>query len=136
MEKLRTDKDYDSLLKKGFYLSNFVIVMLFVLIVQVFKTYAQVGDIAKVHDPSIIEQNGTYYLFVSFDYCCRGVESTYKIIVGRSSQLNGWYYDKNGKSMLSGGGALVLMSQGRWHGPSSNAVFVENGSCSKLSQSI
>jgi len=82
VEKLRIDKDYDSLLKKGFYPNNFVIVMLFMLIVQVFKTYAQIGDVTHVHDPCIIKQDSTYYLF------CTGKG----ISIRRSSNLYYWEY--------------------------------------------
>ncbi len=37
------------------------------------------------------EHNDYYYLFLSFDYCCRGKESTYRIVVGRSKDIRGPY---------------------------------------------
>ncbi|NIA28597.1 MAG: family 43 glycosylhydrolase [Actinobacteria bacterium] len=81
-----------------------------------------------IEAPFIVGRNGYYYLFVSFDFCCRGVESTYKIMVGRSVRVEGTYYDRTGKKMLYGGGSLVLRSRGRWRGPGSNAVLLgENG---------
>lgn len=37
--------------------------------------------------PFIFKKNGYFYLFASYDYCCRGVTSTYKMRVGRSKSL-------------------------------------------------
>lgn len=79
-----------------------------------------------IEAPFIIRKNGYYFLFVSFDYCCRGAESTYKIMVGRSSQVSGPYVDKAGNQMLSGGGTLILSSSDRWRGPGHNAVLIED----------
>ncbi len=36
-----------------------------------------------IEAPSILIHDGRYYLFVSFDLCCRGNASTYRIMVGR-----------------------------------------------------
>ncbi|RIE17051.1 hypothetical protein SMC1_03610 [Candidatus Cryosericum septentrionale] len=55
--------------------------------------------------PYIIYRNGYYYLFVPFDFCCRGIHSTYKIMVGRSWNITGQYVDKNGIDMIEGGGS-------------------------------
>lgn len=49
-----------------------------------------------------------YYLFVSFDYCCKGLKSNYKVMVGRSKAVTGPYLDKDGKAMDKGGGSLVI----------------------------
>jgi arabinan endo-1,5-alpha-L-arabinosidase len=76
-----------------------------------------------VEAPTIIRKNGYYYLFVSFDFCCRGKESTYNIRVGRAQRLTGPYNDRNGKPMLEGGGTLVLSGKGRWAGPGHCAVL-------------
>ena len=53
---------------------------------------------------SILEHDAKFYLFVSFDQCCKGVASTYNIRVGRSDRIEGPYRDKDGKAMLEGGG--------------------------------
>ena len=52
---------------------------------------------------------GYYYLFVSWDKCCQGVNSTYKIVVGRATGVQGPYTDKDGKAMTSGDNALSSM---------------------------
>jgi arabinan endo-1,5-alpha-L-arabinosidase len=69
---------------------------------------------------SILEHDGRFYLFVSFDQCCKGVASiasTYNIRVGRADRIEGPYRDKDGKAMLEGGGSLVLATTGRFIGP-------------------
>ena len=51
---------------------------------------------------------GFYYLFVNWDSCCRGNQSTYNIRVGRSKNITGPYRDRAGLKMLQGGGTLFL----------------------------
>ena len=66
---------------------------------------------------SILERDSQFYLFVSFDQCCKGVASTYNIRVGRADRIEGPYRDRDGKAMLEGGGSLVLSTTGRFIGP-------------------
>ena len=66
---------------------------------------------------SLLEHDGRFYLFVSFDQCCKGVASTYNIRVGRADRIEGPYRDRDGKDMMDGGGALVLATTGRFIGP-------------------
>ena len=66
---------------------------------------------------SILEHDGKFYLFVSFDQCCKGVASTYNIRVGRADRIEGPYRDKAGKAMLEGGGSLLMATAGRFIGP-------------------
>ena len=44
-----------------------------------------------IEAPFLIRRGKYYYLFVSFDYCCRGVNSTYNIRVGRAESVEGPY---------------------------------------------
>jgi arabinan endo-1,5-alpha-L-arabinosidase len=76
-----------------------------------------------IEAPTIIRKNNYYYLFVSFDFCCRGKDSTYNIRVGRARRVTGPYIDRNGKPMMEGGGTLVIAGAGRWAGPGHCAVL-------------
>lgn len=71
---------------------------------------------------SIIHVGSFYYLFVSFDTCCQGVNSTYRTMVGRSSSLTGPYTDQNGTAMMSGGGTQLLSTNGNEIGPGGGDV--------------
>jgi arabinan endo-1,5-alpha-L-arabinosidase len=84
------------------------------------------GD-AAIEAPFIFTKNGWYYLFVSFDYCCRGEKSTYKMMVGRSEKIQGPYLDREGVPMLQGGGSLVLEGDKNWYGVGHNAVVSADG---------
>jgi len=76
-----------------------------------------------IEAPTIIWKNNYYYLFVSFDFCCRGKDSTYNIRVGRARRVTGPYMDRSGKPMMEGGGTLVIAGAGRWAGPGHCAVL-------------
>lgn len=76
-----------------------------------------------IEAPYVIRRDGWYYLFVSWDHCCKGVDSDYKVVVGRSKAALGPYLDKSGAPMLEGGGTLVLESDERWVGPGHNGVL-------------
>ena len=70
--------------------------------------------------------NGTtwYYLFASKNACCQGANSTYRIVVGRSSAITGPYVDKNGVAMMSGGGTVLASSGSRFKGPGGQSLLV------------
>lgn len=89
------------------------------------KALATRHNWGAIEAPYIIYKNGYYYLFVSFDLCCQGVNSTYNIRVGRAEKITGTYTDKNNTSMLNGGGTLILKSDDRWKGPGHCAVLQE-----------
>lgn len=75
-----------------------------------------------IEAPAIIRRRGYYYLFVSFDFCCRGKDSTYHIRVGRARRVTGPYSDRSGRAMMEGGGTLVVAGAGRWRGPGHCAI--------------
>lgn len=72
---------------------------------------------AGVEASAILEHEGKFYLFVSFDQCCEGIESTYRIMVGRADAVTGPYLDRDGTPMLEGGGTQLLATTGRFIGP-------------------
>ncbi|MGN6368439.1 MAG: arabinan endo-1,5-alpha-L-arabinosidase [Phycisphaerae bacterium] len=75
--------------------------------------------------PCIIHCNDYYYLMVSFDYCCRGINSTYHLVIGRSQKITGPYLDKSGTDMLQGGGTPLLEGDphGRVRGPGGGIIM-------------
>ncbi len=81
------------------------------------------GD-GAIEAPYIIRKNGWYYLFVSFDKCCRGMDSDYKIMVGRSRSVTGPYVDREGTPMLEGGGTRVLEGNDDWVALGHNAAYM------------
>jgi arabinan endo-1,5-alpha-L-arabinosidase len=82
----------------------------------------------SVEAPFIVRHGDYWYLFVSFDRCCRGAQSTYNVVVGRSRLVTGPYLDRSGKPMSEGGGTLVLeATTPTWRGPGHPAIFSEGG---------
>jgi arabinan endo-1,5-alpha-L-arabinosidase len=73
----------------------------------------------------VYQHHGYYYLFASYDYCCRGTSSTYNIRVGRSTSPTGPYTDESGASMLNGGGTTILASHGYVIGPGGQSVYFD-----------
>jgi arabinan endo-1,5-alpha-L-arabinosidase len=76
-----------------------------------------------IEAPFIFKRNGYYWLFVSFDFCCRGLESNYKVMVGRSEKVTGPYLDRNGHPMTHGGGTPLLTGNKSWPGVGHNSVY-------------
>lgn len=82
---------------------------------------------SEIEAPFLHKRDGYYYLFVNWGKCCRGVESTYEIRVGRSRAVTGPYLDRDGKDMRTGGGTLVLDSEDRWIGPGHASILERSG---------
>jgi len=70
--------------------------------------------------------NGYYYLFASINNCCSGVNSTYRIIVGRATAVTGPYYDRGGLNMLNGGGTIVLSAHDNINGPGGQTLMTDS----------
>jgi arabinan endo-1,5-alpha-L-arabinosidase len=78
---------------------------------------------AAIEAPFIIERDGYYYLFASYDYCCRGVSSSYYLVAGRAKEITGPYLGRDGKSMSDGYGTLLLRGDRRFRGAGHCAVL-------------
>ncbi|WP_239133698.1 family 43 glycosylhydrolase [Rugosimonospora africana] len=83
------------------------------------------GGTTAIEAPYIFKHGSYYYLWVSFDLCCQGASSTYRIMVGRSTSVTGPYADRNGTAMTAGGGTQILAGHGSIHGPGHEAVFAD-----------
>lgn len=81
------------------------------------------GDIEA---PFIFKKNGYYYLFSSWDRCCAGENSTYKVVVGRSKEITGPYMDRTNKDMRHGGGSLVIRGNEDWAGIGHSSAYTFN----------
>ncbi len=80
------------------------------------------GD-AALEAPFIFKKDNWYYLFLSWDLCCRGENSTYKVVVGRSRDVEGPYFDEDGKNLFHGGGSLVIRGNKNWYGAGHCSVY-------------
>ena len=89
--------------------------------------YPEQAGSGAIEAPFLVYRDGYYYLFASTDYCCRGADSTYKMIVGRSKSVTGPYVDQNGVPMNEGGGTLLLEGDDRWYGVGHNGVTHVDG---------
>lgn len=76
-----------------------------------------------IEAPNVVYANGWYHLFVSIDKCCSGVNSTYKIAVGRAKDIAGPYVDKTGRPLLNAGGTVIEASEERWIGPGGQDLY-------------
>ena len=79
------------------------------------------GAPSIVEAPYIFAHGGYYWLLASYDYCCKGVNSTYYTVIARSKTVEGPYRGKDGSSMLAGGGTILLRAdlqeKQRFRGP-------------------
>ncbi len=80
-----------------------------------------------IEAPWIHRKGEYYYLFCSYDNCCKGIKSDYRIMVGRSKKIMGPYVDKIGKPMTEGGASEILAGKGDVHGPGHNCLFESAG---------
>jgi arabinan endo-1,5-alpha-L-arabinosidase len=75
----------------------------------------------------VIRRDGFYYLFYNRGICCAGTNSTYNILVGRSTNPTGPYVDRNGSALGNNSGTPFLSTSGRYIGPGHAGHFAENG---------
>jgi arabinan endo-1,5-alpha-L-arabinosidase len=87
---------------------------------------ARPNNSGAIEAPVVTKHGNYFYLWAAFDSCCKGVDSTYRTMVGRSTSITGPYVDKAGVSMINGGGTQLLASHGDIPGPGHPAVFTDS----------
>ena len=80
-----------------------------------------------IEGATIVYRNGFYYLFGAVGICCDGVESTYRIVYGRSTAITGPYVDQQGTDMTVGGGTILEDGDSRWVGPGGQDIAKIDG---------
>lgn len=80
-----------------------------------------------IEAPFLIHEGKYYYLFVSWDYCCKGANSNYKVAVGRSKKVEGPYLDKDGKDMAEGGGTIIAQRDNQFYGIGHSSAYKFDG---------
>lgn len=75
------------------------------------------GHGGAIEASSLLEHDGKFYLFVSYDRCCAGIASTYRIMVGRADEITGPYLGRSGVPLLESGASEVQTTSGRYIGP-------------------
>lgn len=83
----------------------------------------RIGNFDAIEGSFIYHHDGYYYLFVSLDFCCQGVNSIYHIGVGGATSVAGPYFDRGGLRMDQGGVTLLLTGHGRFIGPGGQTVL-------------
>jgi len=80
-----------------------------------------------IEGSSLVYENGYYYLFVSWDYCCEAnpAQSDYKIVAGRGTSPNGPFTDQSGVDMAAGGGTILLQGDTTWAGPGGQTAYID-----------
>ena len=71
----------------------------------------------------IYKRGNYYYFFASVGSCCNGINSTYQLVVGRSTNLKGPYSNKSGNTLSDGNYSVVI---------SGNSTFAGPGHCSQI----
>lgn len=96
----------------------------------------QPGGGNPVEAPFLIDHGGWYWLIASYDYCCRGADSSYYTVVGRAKAITGPYRDRQGRAMMAGGGTILLRADAggrdRFRGPGHAGVFRDRNGTDQL----
>ncbi|WP_373395954.1 family 43 glycosylhydrolase [Algoriphagus halophilus] len=94
-----------------------------------------IGDIIKLAgnhlEAAYLVKKGEYfYLFGSSGTCCEGANSTYRVLVGRSKNIEGPYVDQEGGNLLNeSSGTFVVRSNlgdNGFAGPGHNAEIISD----------
>jgi arabinan endo-1,5-alpha-L-arabinosidase len=72
---------------------------------------------------AVAHRDGYYYLFVSYGLAAQGVQSTYRIMVGRAKTPTGPFLDLRGRAMAEGGYVNVLKGSSPMFSPGHSDVL-------------
>lgn len=75
----------------------------------------------------IIKNQDDYFLFANNGLCCKGLNSTYRIVVGKSTSIFGPYLDQEQRDLTKGGGTTVLATHANIIGPGHFALMIKDG---------
>lgn len=81
-----------------------------------------------IEGANLVEHNGYWYLFTSWDYCCQSTASAsnYKIVVGRGTSPNGPFTDQSGVALTAGGGTILLQGTSTYGAPGGASVLMDS----------
>ena len=92
------------------------------------KPYNYGLEDSQIEGAFVYKHGDYYYLFASFDMCCRGVNSNYHVVVGRSKSITGPYVDKAGYDMIDGNGTDIAIGDGvKYAALGHNSVYKIDG---------
>ena len=75
----------------------------------------------------IHKRNDYYYMFGAWGSCCEGLNSTYRVVVGRSKSLFGPYVNKQGRKMLENNHEVILIGNDNVKGPGhTSQIFTDD----------
>jgi arabinan endo-1,5-alpha-L-arabinosidase len=74
----------------------------------------------------ILKRGFYYYFFASVGTCCAGVNSTYTTVVGRSDNLFGPYFNKEGQSMSDNRHEILIRGNYRFVGTGHNSEIISD----------
>ena len=82
----------------------------------------------------IIKRNENYYFFGSAGSCCEGLNSSYRVVVGKANNIIGPYYDRNGNNLAQDNGGKTIGELCLWSpvtdkttaGPGHNSVLIDD----------
>ena len=82
-------------------------------------------DTEAVEAPFVYHHGDYYYLFVSWDLCCRGQKSTYRTMVGRSKSRNRAVYRRSGTGSRwkRAAGRRCCSPNAKWIGPGGESLL-------------
>jgi arabinan endo-1,5-alpha-L-arabinosidase len=79
----------------------------------------------------VVERGDHFYFFGSRGSCCRGLRSTYRVVVGRAEEFRGPYRNRKGERLTAEGatGTVILRGDDRFLGPGHCSVIrdIEGG---------